>query len=196
MTKKKGFIFLLLAVVVLCFYGMGKLPKLSNRSVRGQELIGTKALEWSVQDWFHSEPLQLQDLKGKVILVRFWTGPECPYCRATAPALNEFYRKYHDHGLVVIGFYHHKSPLPLDKNDVKKLAEEMGFQFPVAIDYDWKTFRKWWLDKVKTNWTSISFLIDKKGVIRHVHPGGQYVKGDQDYVQLTAKIEELLKESE
>jgi len=157
-------------------------------------LIGTRPSEWNVTNWFNSAPLTLEGLRGKVVLVRWWTAPTCPYCRATAPALNEFHEKYSARGLQVIGFYHHKGNEPLRIEDVKKYSENFGFKFPVAIDPDWKTLRRWWLNHDEAQWTSVSFLLDRKGVIRHIHPGGQYVKGDADYEALKNKIEELLKE--
>lgn len=158
------------------------------------KLIGTKPTEWSVTNWINSSPLQLADLRGKVVLVRWWTAPDCPYCRATAPALNEFYEMYHAQGLEVLGFYHHKAKEPLDPASVKKYADNFGFKFPVAIDVNWKTLHQWWLDGGKRNFTSVSFLIDKHGVIRHIHPGGEYVKGDKDYAKMKAQIEKLLAE--
>lgn len=168
---------------------------MANETIHeGSELIGTHAQEWQVQDWFNSKPLQLENLRGKVLLVRFWTAPACPFCVASAPALNEFYEKYHSQGLEVIGFYHHKLPAPLNSKEVQKYMEKFGFQFPIAIDYDWKTLCNWWLDANDRRWTSVSFLIDQNGVIRYLHPGGQYVKGDKDYAMMEAKIEELLRE--
>jgi thiol-disulfide isomerase/thioredoxin len=164
-------------------------------AARGEdELIGTRPPEWEVSDWINSKPLTLMDLSGKVVLVRWWTAPGCPFCAATAPALNEFHTKYGDQGLVVIGFYHHKASAPLDVDKVKQSAEKLGFKFPVAIDPDWQTLHRWWLDRGEKKWTSVSFLIDRKGVIRHIHPGGQYAPGDKDYDVMKAKIEELLKE--
>jgi len=163
-----------------------------NLKSRGSKLIGQAVLDWEVKDWFNSDPLTLSALRGKVVLVRFWTGPECPFCYASAAALNEFYKEYHDQGLEVIGIYHHKGSLELNKKNVRELAGQMGFQFPVAIDHNWKTLKRWWLDGNQRDWTSVSFLIDKNGTIQHIHPGGQYVKGDQDYAILKAKIEELL----
>ena len=157
-------------------------------------LIGTKPNEWQLTDWINSQPLKLKELEGKVVLVRWWTAPTCPYCAATAPALNEFYHDYHSKGLEVVGVYHHKAPEPLRVDDVKKYATKYGFKFPVAVDPNWQTLQKWWLDKGDKNWTSVTFLIDKHGIIRHIHPGGQYVKGDKEYDAMKASIESLLGE--
>jgi hypothetical protein len=54
--------------------------------------------------------------------------------------------------------------------------------------------RRWWLNHGEGNWTSVSFLIDRKGVIRHIHSGGEYVKGDKDYAKMKKQIEALLLE--
>ncbi len=159
-----------------------------------KSLLGTVAPAWQATHWLNTAPLTLDKLRGKVLLVRWWTAPGCPYCSATAPALNEFYQKYHGKDFEVIGFYHHKASSPLDPNAVKNYAKKLGFKFPVAIDQDWRTLNNWWLDRGAGDWTSVSFLLDRKGVIRHIHPGGQYVKGDSDYEALKKKIEELLKE--
>ena len=159
------------------------------------QIVGTKAQEWIVSDWIHSEPLSLRSLSGKVVLVRWWTDPYCPYCTASAPALNEWYEAYLDKGLIVIGLYHHKSSIPLEIEKVKEFSASLGFTFPIAIDRDWITLMKWWLDKNRNaRWTSVSFLIDRNGTIRYIHPGGQYVKGDDDYAMLKSRIEELLTE--
>src|SRR5439155_22843473 len=107
--------------------------------------IGTKPPEWDVTHWIQSNPLTLTGLTGKVVLIRWWTAPNCPYCAATAPALNEFHEKFKAQGLVVLGFYHHKASGPLDSAKVKSYAEKFGFQFPVSIDRDRKTLRRWWL---------------------------------------------------
>lgn len=159
------------------------------------QIVGTKAEEWIVTDWIHSGPLSLKDLSGKVVLVRWWTDPYCPYCTASAPALNEWYEAYKDNGLIVIGFYHHKSPIPLEIEKVNRFLPALDLHFLLPLTERWITLRKWWLNKNrKARWTSASFLIDRNGVIRYIHPGGQYVKGDDDYAMLKSKIEELLNE--
>lgn len=142
--------------------------------------------------WIHSPPLSLESLRGRVVLVRWWTAPGCPFCAASAPALNELDRLYRDKGLVVIGFYHHKRPIPVDPGEVKEMAERFGFRFPVAIDPEWRTLKRWWLGASGRGWTSVSFLMDRRGIIRYIHPGGAYAPGGADYTELKEKIEELL----
>lgn len=158
------------------------------------ELIGAPAQPWHVSDWINSDPKELEDLRGRVVLVRWWTAPGCPYCRNSAPALNQFYNRYKDQGLSVIGFYHHKSRGKPDLAEVTRQGRRLGFAFPIAIDHDWRTLRRWWLDRNDRNWTSVTFLLDHKGVIRHIHPGGQYIEGDDAHGTLQRAIEELLAE--
>ena len=161
-------------------------------SSRAEEIVGKPAPEWRLTNWINSPPISLSDLRGKVVLVRWWTAPGCPYCSATAPSLREFARKYREQGLEIIAIYHHKSDEPLEPKTVRRFARQYGLEFPVAIDPDWNTLRRWWLDRGGRDWTSVSFLVDRAGIVRYVHPGGQYVKGDGDYERIEAEIQKWL----
>ncbi len=162
------------------------------------KLVGLPAPAWLIAkpDWQNSPPLSVARLRGKVVLIRWWTAPTCPFCKASAPALNAFHKKYAGRGLQVVGFYHHKADTRLEPAQVKEWAADFGFKFPVAIDRDWRTLRRWWLDHDDKAWTSVSFLLDRKGVIRHIHPGGQYVEGDPAHASLQRAIETLLAEKD
>ena len=118
----------------------------------------------------------------------------CPFCRASAPYLNEFHEAYKDRGLIVIGMYTPKPrPRATDTGVVQQYVKDYGFSFPVAVDDDWATLKRFWLDRVSNaEYTSVSFLIDKKGMIRFIHPGGSYSK--DDVVTIKKKIEELILE--
>ncbi|HEU5056651.1 MAG TPA: redoxin domain-containing protein [Kofleriaceae bacterium] len=159
----------------------------------GNELIGKPAPGWQLDTWFNSKPLALADLRGKVVLVRWFMSPDCPFCSATAPSLNLLDDRYRERGLVVLGFYHHKNPEPLRAEAVKGYLEHYRFRFPVAIDPDWKTLKRWWLDRER-GWTSVSFLLDRKGMIRFIHPGGKYAPGSHDLAEIERKIRSLLAE--
>ncbi len=176
----------------VCFLLLGVVVVSADVSKEGSELIGTEAPEWEASNWFNSEPLSLKELRGRVVLARWWTGPDCPYCAASAPHLNTWYDKYHTKGLVVIGVYHHKSLSPLSPQHLQRLVEEYSFQFPVAVDPEWRTLKRWWLDGGDHRWTSVSFLIDKQGVIRYIHPGGSY--SQEESKEIESLIEHLLKQ--
>jgi peroxiredoxin len=160
----------------------------------GEKLIGTPAPGWNNQQWINSVPLQISDLKGKVILIRFFMDSSCPFCRASAPYLNEFYNAFKSQGLMVIGMYTPKpSPANVPVEEVQKYVKDYGFEFPVALDNDWATLNKFWLNRVPdADFTSVSFLIDKKGIVRYLHHGGKY--DAEDVKEIRQKIKDLLTE--
>lgn len=161
-------------------------------------LVGTTPPEWQAEHWMNAAPTTLASLRGSVVLVRWWTAG-CPYCSTSAPALRGFHQTYAARGLAVVGLYHHKEAGPFDPTVFEDTARRYGFTFPVAVDPDWRTLQSWLRDadgrEVTTGFTSVTFLLDKRGVIRHVHPGGQYVAGDAAHAELQAAIEQLLRES-
>ncbi len=165
------------------------------------EMIGTHAPEWSDLEWINSKPLSLEGLKGKVILVRWWLET-CPYCEATAPSLNEFDAAYSDKGLVVIGMYH---PKPMGRrvsiDQVTEFSEAKNFKFPIAIDENWENLNNYWFEKGGNGFTSVSFILDRDGVIRYIHPGGSYnpdglphndPRWSNDYFEVKAVVEGLV----
>jgi peroxiredoxin len=160
-------------------------------------LVGTTPPEWKAERWLGSPPLTLGGLRGKVVLVRWWTAG-CPFCSTTAPSLRAFHKTFGPRGLEVIGMYHHKEETPFDPEVYEATAKKYEFTFPVAFDPEWGTFASWMRDasghEVDTGWTSLTFLLDKHGVIRKVHPGGSYVAGEPAYAELEAMIEQLLAE--
>lgn len=159
----------------------------------GAELIGRAATEWSVSEWLGSPPLALASLRGKVVLVRWFTAPDCPHCSSSAPALNRLHEEYGARGLVVVGMYHHKRSDPLRLADVERWRQQYGFEFPVGIDRDWRVLRQWWLTRHDRRFTSVSFVLDRQGVIRYVHPGGTLGKDPDELEFLRSTIAALLR---
>src|SRR5919109_2275657 len=148
----------------------------------GAGIVGQPCPDWSNAKWAQGGPLHLADLRGKVVLVRFFMESDCPYCRGTAPALNEFHQEFGPRGLVVIGMYTPKPrPRPTSVEAVQRHVAAYGFRFPVAVDDDWATLRRLWLDRVPdADFTSASLLVDRRGIVRHVQPGGAYAKDAAD----------------
>ncbi|NUN49655.1 MAG: redoxin domain-containing protein [Candidatus Brocadiae bacterium] len=143
----------------------------------GAELIGTPARDFAgLTDWLNSPPLALADLRGRVALVRFWTSG-CSLCTVSAPVLNDLDRRFRERGLVVIGVHHPKTRDGRDPARMRAAAERLGFAFPVAQDLGWDTVKAWWLDGNDRAYTSSAFLVDRDGMIRWVHPGGELLAG-------------------
>jgi len=168
----------------------------------GGGIVGTASPDWPTVRWAQGGPLRLADLRGRVVLIRFFMDSSCPLCAGTAPALNEFDREFGPKGLVVIGFYTPKPrPRPTPVGEVRGYARAFGFRFPVAVDDEWNALRKLWLDRMpEAEFTSASILIDRKGIVRHVQPGGVYAKDSEnararrDYRSMRAAIIKLLAE--
>jgi peroxiredoxin len=142
----------------------------------GDELVGRRAPDLQLTYWVNSAPLLISDLTGKVVLLRWWTDT-CPFCAATAPALRELESKFGPAGLQVIGVFHPKPAGDWNVERVRAATARLGFTFPVAIDGDWSALKRWWLDSGNREYTSVSFILDKHGIIRYVHPGGEYHMG-------------------
>jgi thiol-disulfide isomerase/thioredoxin len=139
----------------------------------GAELIGRPAPAWSFTRWVRGPDRALEDFRGKVVLVRWWTDG-CRFCRSTLPVLEALQRRHPD-DLVVVGVYHPKPPRDVSNRRILGFERTLGFSGPVALDRDWKTLERWWLDAdPRRNWTSVSFLVDKDGLLRWVHGGGEY----------------------
>ena len=185
------------------------LASLSSRFLRagdlkdpdGTELVDRPAPTLEIKQWLHSQPMEVSDLRSKVVLLRWWTQG-CPFCTATAPALHKLDAEYGARGLQIIAVYHPKPPGTVDMAVVERDAAKKDFTYPIAIDTDWSALKRWWLGQER-DYTSVSFLVDRQGIIRYVHPGGEFHEGTQgghathescnrDFRAIEAEIERLL----
>ena len=152
----------------------------------GADRIGVQAPPFRFDAWLNSDPLALEDLRGRVVLVRWWTDT-CPFCASSSPALRTLHEQYSPQGLTLIGVFHPKARRddPLDLPRVERVVAQRAFEFPIAVDWDWRngTLRDWWLTGPDRPATSVTFLVDKRGVIRFIHPGMEYhdASGPKDH---------------
>lgn len=168
----------------------------------GAALLGAAAPEWSFTRWVRGAPASLDGLRGRVVLLRWFTDG-CHFCEATLPGLESLRTRHESRGLVVLGVYHPKPPRSVSDAFVKNVAQRLGFRGPLALDRDWKTLGRYWLDgHDERSWTSVSFLVDRAGRIRWVHGGGEYHASDdprhahcdEDWRELEQAIEQALGE--
>lgn len=132
--------------------------------------------------WLNSPPLTPEALKGKVVLVDFWTY-SCINCLRTLPYVRAWAEKYKDQGLVVIGVHTPEFAFEKNVNNVKSAISELKIGYPVAIDNDfavWRSFRnEYW---------PAHYFIDAKGNVRHHHFGeGAYEKSEEIIRELLAE---------
>lgn len=122
-----------------------------------------------ISTWINSPPLQLSTLKGKVVLVDFWTY-SCINCIRTLPYLNNYYKKYHKDGLVIIGVHSPEFDFEKNETNVQDAVKRDGIQYPVALDNQFSTWRNF-----KNHFWPAHYLIDKDGQVVYEHFGeGDY----------------------
>lgn len=128
----------------------------------------TPAIE-GINAWINSPPLQLNQLKGKVILIDFWTY-SCINCIRTLPYLKDWYAKYHDKGLVIIGVHSPEFDFEKNLNNVKNAVANDGIRYPVALDNQFITWQNF-----NNHYWPAHYLIDKNGYVVYSHFGeGEY----------------------
>ncbi len=140
---------------------------------------------WDNQTWVNSSPLKLADLRGKVVLVEFWTF-ECINCINVLPAMHQIYDQFGDKGFTIVAFHTPELSVEKDWNNVKAAVKADGIKYPVAQDNDMKTWNAYRVNAWPT-W----FLIDKSGNIRYKHIGeGAY---EETSLDIAALLEETSK---
>ncbi|VWC70986.1 cytochrome C biogenesis protein [Burkholderia aenigmatica] len=139
------------------------------------------ALDGAVQ-WLNSPPLTAAGLRGKVVLVDFWTY-SCINCLRTLPYTTAWARKYAPYGLVVIGVHAPEFAFERDIGNVKKAVHDLGIDYPVAIDNGYSIWRAF-----GNEYWPAHYFIDAQGRIRHHHFGeGEYAQSERAIQSLLAE---------
>ena len=129
--------------------------------------------------WFNSRPLTPEDLKGKVVLVDFWTY-SCVNCRRTLPYLRAWQEKYKDNGLVIIGVHTPEFEFEKDSINVTQAIRDLGVEWPVVLDNDYIN----WNNFANHYWPA-KYLIDQNGNIVYSHFGeGAYEETEREIQRL------------
>ena len=132
-----------------------------------------------LENWINSQPRTVESLKGKVVLVDFWTY-SCINCIRTQPYLKEWYSTYKDSGLEIIGVHAPEFAFERNPKNVEAAAKKAGLMYPIALDNDFATWNEF-----KNQYWPASYLIDKEGNVRRFHAGeGEYKQTEQAIRQL------------
>ncbi|MDQ2969088.1 MAG: thioredoxin family protein, partial [Actinomycetota bacterium] len=133
-----------------------------------------------VSAWINSRPLNLSSLRGKVVLVDFWTY-SCINCLRTLPYLKAWDARYRSKGLVILGVHTPEFAFEHDLGNVRAAVKRLGVRYPVALDNSYGTWKAY-----ANNYWPADYLVDQAGRVRHVH------FGEGDYAQTERNIRLLL----
>lgn len=133
--------------------------------------------------WFNSEPLTLGQLKGKVVVLDFWTY-SCINCQRTLPYLRNWNEKYKDKGLVIIGVHSPEFEFEKNPKNVQQAISDFGLTYPIMQDNNFATWRAY-----NNRYWPAKYFIDKEGYVRYSH------FGEGAYDESEKVIQELLKEA-
>jgi thiol-disulfide isomerase/thioredoxin len=141
------------------------------------------APELTNDTWLNvAAPLRIADLRGKVVIVEMWTFG-CINCQHVMPSLKEWYSKYKDQGLVIIGNHFPEFSYEKDLANLRDAVARNDIQYAVTQDNDGATWRAY-----KNQYWPTLYLIDKQGHIRYVHIGeGRYKETEENIKALLAE---------
>lgn len=145
-----------------------------------EELVSKKAPELTgIVNWINSPPLSLMQLRGKVVLIDFWTY-SCINCLRTLPYLERWYAEYKDKGFVIIGVHTPEFEFEKSPQNVAAAAARLGVKYPIAQDNDYKTWQAY-----HNQFWPAHYLIDQKGIIVSEHFGeGNYLETENEIRKL------------
>ncbi|MGE5138048.1 MAG: redoxin domain-containing protein, partial [Rudaea sp.] len=138
--------------------------------------------EFEPGNWLNSPPLRMRDLRGKAVLVDFWDFT-CINCLRTLPYLVEWYRRYHDKGLVIVGVHAPKFSFAQNPELVAEAAWANRLDYPILLDNEFKT----WQAFANRYWPA-KYLIDGDGYIRY------QTYGEGHYAETERAIQTVLSE--
>jgi cytochrome c biogenesis protein CcdA/thiol-disulfide isomerase/thioredoxin len=133
--------------------------------------------------WINSPPLTPASLRGKVVLVDFWTY-SCINCLRTLPYIKAWYEKYKADGLVILGVHTPEFPFEKDEANVRKAIRDLGIDFPVAMDNDYRVWQAF-----NNQYWPADYFVDASGRVRH------HAFGEGDYDESERWIRTLLEEA-
>ncbi len=132
--------------------------------------------------WINSEPLKLENLRGKVVIVEFWTFG-CWNCRNIEPYVKEWHQKYAKKGLVVIAVHSPEFSYEKEVPQVKTYVQKNNIPYAVPIDNEFRNWRRY-----KNRYWPTLYVIDKKGTIQYTRIGeGGYEQTEQTIQRLLAE---------
>lgn len=145
---------------------MAKLP--SDKDIEVTQtlpFLGTMPAINGISSWINSDELTAEDLKGKVMLIDFWTY-SCINCIRTLPYMHDWWKKYEDDGLLIIGVHSPEFDFEKVRENVVEAAKKYSLTYPIAQDNDFVTWKNF-----NNHYWPAKYLFDRDGNLRYFHFG-------------------------
>ncbi|MFI5412812.1 MAG: redoxin domain-containing protein [Candidatus Micrarchaeales archaeon] len=175
-----GVIAIIIIAAALSTLFFNQSTSIKNVSVANLKNYGPAPNVQGITAWINSQPLNISQLKGKVVIVDFWTY-SCINCIRSIPHLNAWYNEYGNDGLVIIGVSTPEFQFEHNLTNVQNAVKQFGIKYPVALDNNYGTW-----DAYGNEYWPADYVIDKNGNVRY------YSFGEGDYNQTEYVIRELL----
>jgi thiol-disulfide isomerase/thioredoxin len=144
-------------------------------------MLGNALSLTDIDGWLQSDVSSLEDLRGQVVIVQFWTFG-CYNCKNTLPYLQAIYAEYGAAGLEIVGVHAPEFAYEKDPESIAAAAQELGVNWPIALDTDRRNFRSW--QGSPAYWPR-TYVLDQEGLIRFDHIGeGAYDELEQTLAAL------------
>ena len=130
-------------------------------------MLGNSLALTDLDGWLQSDISSLEDLRGQVVIVQFWTFG-CYNCKNTLPHLQEIYADYRDQGLEIVGVHAPEFAYEEDPENILEAAADLGVTWPIALDTERRNFRAW--QGSPAYWPR-TYVLDQNGLIRFDHVG-------------------------
>ena len=136
----------------------------------------------AIEEWINSRPLTMAGLRGKVVLLDFWTY-SCINCLRTLPYIRAWYDEYRDDGLVIVGVHTPEFAFEREEGNVRRAVRDQQIEYPVALDNEYGTWQAF-----QNRYWPAKYFVDRRGRLRYVH------FGEGDYEETERVIRTLLAE--
>jgi cytochrome c biogenesis protein CcdA/thiol-disulfide isomerase/thioredoxin len=149
-------------------------PKATGDAAGALEDYGPAPEFRGIAGWLNSEPLTLQGLRGRVVLIDFWTY-SCINCLRTLPYIREWDDRYRAAGLTIVGVHTPEFAFERVESNVRENVRELALRYPVALDNGFGTWQAW-----HNQYWPAKYLIDRNGHVRYFHFGeGEYAETEE-----------------
>ena len=187
MRNRRSLRWLVAALVAACVIGGSASPADDGEKLRPLRL--TKPPEFTnVTRWINSGPLTLAGLRGKVVIVHFWTHG-CYNCVNNYVHYKEWIKRYEGKDVVMVGVHTPETPGERNIEAIEAQAKKHGLSFPIAVDNEGANWKAW-----KNRYWPTVYVIDRKGRVRQGWEGELNYKGQKGEETLRKVIDGLLKE--